>query len=108
MKLADVYFVENNQLGTWQQIGYNAPNGTSGSSSESTNFIYDQNGVTTDDGSAATWGAYNQVALNDCPSASADVWTVKPTKNDGSISWAADVSVQACKDLTPNFDKIGK
>lgn len=111
MKLADVYFVENNELGTWAQIGYNAPNGTSGSSSQSTNFIYDQNTVTTSDGSAATWGAYNQVALNDCAAGSSDVWTVTPTVTDGSVSWDAGIVggvTGSCGVLTPNFVNIGK
>jgi hypothetical protein len=112
VKLADVYFVENNQLGTWQQIGYNSPNGSNGSTSQSTNFIYDQNTVTTSDGSAATWGAYNRVALNDCATGNADVWTVKPTVSNGSVSWVAAVSDETtngpCSVLTPNFNKIGK
>lgn len=114
MKLADVYFVENNQLGTWQQIGYNGPNGSSGSSSESTNFAY---GATTynannGNGSTATWGAYNKVALNDCVAkTSGDVWTVTPKVNDGSVAWTAAVSggdTGNCGVLTPNFSKIGK
>lgn len=109
MKLADVYFVENNALGTWAQIGYNAPNGSSGSSSESTNFKY---GVTTFSATTgATWGAFNKVALNDCAAGSTDVWTVAPTVTDGSVSWAAAIVggvTGSCGVLTPNFVNIGK
>lgn len=110
MKLADVYFVENNAMGDWAKIGYNAPNGSSGSSSQSTNFVYGAStfSATPTDGNSASWGAYNRVALNDCPVPNADVWTVKPTVTNGAVSWTAGVSVTACKDLTPNFEKIGK
>ena len=114
MKLADVYFVENNHLGTWAEIGYNGPNGSNGSSSASTNFTYGANTYTANNGngSTATWGAYNNVALNDCTAGSGtDVWTVTPTVSDGAVSWAADVlaaSKATCGILTPNFDKIGK
>ena len=115
VKLADVYFVENNQLGTWNQIGYNGPNGSSGSSSESTTFMYGVNtyNSNTGDGNTATWGAYNKVGLNDCAAATGtdDVWTVTPTVSEGSVSWAAEVasaSAATCGILTPNFEKIGK
>ena len=107
MKLADVYFVENNTMGTWAQIGYNAPNGSKGSGSSTTNFTYDQNAATAS--GSATWGAYNNVALNDCGKNTADVWTITPTfdTTKGEVSYAAAVSVNSCKDLTPNFTKIG-
>ena len=108
VKLADVYFVENNELGTWAKIGYNAPNGSSGSSSQSTNFVYGASTYNSNTDNQNTWGAYNRVALNDCATASADVWTVKPKVTAGSVAWTAGVSTTTCKDLTPNFDKIGK
>ncbi len=90
MKLADVYFVENNALGQWKDIGYNAPNGVSGSSASSTNFMYgaSTNTATTGDGNTATWGAYNKVALNDCAGiGTTDKWVVKPTVSNGAVSW---------------------
>ena len=109
IKLADVYFVENNALGTWAQIGYNAPNGSKGSGSATTNFTYDQETATTS--GSASWGAYNNVALNDCAKATADVWTIKPTfaTTSGEISYKAEVlaSASGCAELTPNFSKIG-
>ena len=113
MKLADVYFVENNQLGTWNQIGYNGPNGSNGSSSASTNFTYGgANTYSANTSGNATWGAYNNVALNDCVKGSGtNVWTVTPTVSNGSVSWTAQVvaaSQTTCGILTPNFDKIGK
>ncbi|WP_407457006.1 hypothetical protein [Fibrobacter sp.] len=109
VKLADVYFVENNALGTWAQIGYNGPNGSSGSASSSTNFSYGATTAVLNGSGSATWGAFNVVAMNDCPKVtSGDVWTVTPTVSDGSVTWAASVSTQTCKDLTPNFEKIGK
>ncbi len=110
VKLADVYFVENNQLGTWAQIGYNAPNGSSGSSSQSTNFAYGNTTATANGTGSATWGAFNRVALNDCVAkTSGDEWTVTPSVTNGSVSWTAAVATAAtCGILTPNFDKIGK
>ena len=113
VKLADVYYVENNAMGTWAQIGYNAPNGTGGSSAASTNFTY---GASTFDATAsgnATWGAYNNVALNDCGANSSDVWTVTPTfsSTSGAVSYNAAITadkVGTCGVLTPNFTKIGK
>ncbi len=112
VKLADVYFVENNQLGNWAQIGYNGPNGSNGSSSASTNFTYGANTYTANTDAGNTWGAYNNVALNDCVKGTGtDVWVVKPTIANGAVSWAASVitaSQSTCGILTPNFDKIGK
>ena len=113
VKLADVYFVENNQLGTWQQIGYNAPNGSSGAAASSTNFNYGGKGTATANTSTqATWGAYNKVGLNDCAAQnSKDIWTVVPTTNEGTVSWVAavdDGDTGNCGILTPNFSKIGK
>ena len=109
MKLADVYFVENNGLGAWQQIGYNAPNGSNGAASTSTNFEYGKTTATATSG--ATWGAYNKVALNDCGVATEDIWTVTPTVTNGSVAWAAAVAggdTGNCGILTPNFSRIGK
>lgn len=105
--------MENNALGTWKEIGYNAPNGSSGSAAGSTNFGYGDNTATANTSGSATWGAYNKVALNDCAagSASADVWTVKPAVTNGSVAWTAAVTggdTGNCGVLTPNFSKIGK
>lgn len=112
VKLADVYFVENNQLGDWAQIGYNAPNGSSGFSAASTNFTYGKDTFNATTSGSATWGAYNNVGLNDCAAADDNVWTVTPTVTEGSVSWAAtvtDLSTSGpCSMLTPNFNKIGK
>ena len=105
MKLADVYFVENNALGTWAQIGYNAPNGSAGANASSTNFTY--TGAETPTSGQATWTAANKVALNDC-AASAGSWTTTPTVNEGAVAWGAGVTGNNCQELTPNFNKIGK
>ena len=112
VKLADVYYVENNAMGTWAQIGYNAPNGSSGSSSASTNFTYGASTYQATTSGSATWGAYNNVALNDCGANSSDVWTVTPTfaSTSGAVTYAASIASgkTACSELTPNFTKIGK
>ena len=112
VKLSDVYYVENNAMGTWAQIGYNAPNGSSGSSSASTNFTYGASTYQATTSGSATWGAYNNVALNDCGANSSDVWTVTPTfaSTSGAVTYAASIASgkTACSELTPNFTKIGK
>ena len=110
VKLADVYYVENNAMGTWKDIGYNAPNGSSGSSSQSTNFTYGNSTATATTSGSATWGAFNRVALNDCGVNTGDVWTVTPTfsSTSGAVVYTAAISQSACGVLTPNFDKIGK
>lgn len=105
MKLADVYFTEKVELGTWSQIGYNAPNGSAGANASSTNFSY--SGAESPASGAATWTAANKVALNDCAATSGS-WTTTPTIDNGSVSWEADVTGNGCDVLTPNFDKIGK
>ena len=105
MKLADIYFTENNVLGTWAQIGYNAPNGSAGGNASSTNFSY--TGAETPTTGQATWTASNKVALNDC-AARTGSWTTTPTVSNGSVSWAAVASGTGCTVLTPNFNNIGK
>ena len=105
MKLADVYFTEKVELGTWAQIGYNAPNGTGGANASSTNFAY--SGVEAPASGSATWTAANRVGLNDC-AANSGSWTTTPTVSNGSVSWAAAVTGTGCDVLTPNFEKIGQ
>ncbi len=105
VKLADVYFTEKVELGTWSQIGYNAPNGSAGGNASSTNFSY--SGAATPTSGQATWTATNRVALNDC-AGEAGSWTTTPTVDNGSVSWEAAVTGAGCDVLTPNFDKIGK
>ena len=106
VKLADVYFVENNTMGTWKDIGYNAPNGSQGSTSSTTNFKY--LGATAKKSGEFTWKAQNAVALNDCGK-EVGAWTIVPTfdTTKGEVSYAAAVSGSGCSELTPNFSKIG-
>lgn len=99
-------------MGTWAEIGYNAPNGSSGGSSVSTNFTYGASTYQATTSGQPTWGAYNNVALNDCGANTGDVWTVTPTfaSTSGAVTYAAGIASgkTACGDLTPNFTKIGK
>lgn len=106
MKLADIYFTENNGLGTWAQIGYNAPNGSGGAAASSTNFSYSLHEAVTS--GEATWKAKNKVALNDCAINDDNYWDLVPTVSDGSVSWVATAHGNACSVLTPNFNNIGK
>lgn len=110
MKLQQAYFSENSKFGSWAKIGYNAPGGTSGSSSVLTNFTYGDGTVEVEDDVTTTlttsWNAKNNAKLNDCNSAYN--WTVKVQVVDNADKYAASAGTSdACKSLTPNFEKIG-
>lgn len=105
---------ESNMVGTWGLIGYKMAN--------TTNFSYDSTGV-----SAATsisalnnnkgWEATNNVAMNDCAAGTSKCyWTIKLSSsgNGDGVTYAATAgtasgsSVDAAKQLTPTFEKLGK
>ncbi len=122
IKLQDAYVSERNEVGTWKQVGYVAPGATkAGEQGATTNFTYSEGEV---EGSLAqstdeigkTWGASNNVALNDCLAQTAhavttDHWviTLSNTSNGNSITYAATIPGGAdCSQLTPSFELIGK
>lgn len=102
MKLQEAYAVEQNKLGNWSEIGYKDPSGSSSGGSTS-NFTY------TSAETAGAWGAYNKVGMNDCAINTSAVWTVSSefTASTGNVVSTPAVSVDACKNLTPNFCAIG-
>jgi hypothetical protein len=110
VKLQQAYFSENSKFGSWAKIGYNAPGGTSGSSSVLTNFTYGDGVVEKEDDitstETTTLNAKNNAKLNDCGS---DYnWIVKVQVVDNADKYTASAgSSDACKSLTPNFEKIG-
>ncbi len=114
MKLQEAYFSESNAVGSWVMIGYKAPSSGAGDSTSSTgtNFAYSQqgsytNGTITTASDQAVWQAKNTVVLNDCAVSNDNVWQVKATISSALVTFAAHTS-DACKPLTPTFDKIGK
>jgi hypothetical protein len=78
--LQEAYALERNELGTWTQIGYNAPGVKTGSGSgvayATTNFTYSES-------SSPNWEATNNVKLNDCLQGA--TWTITPTFDAGTI-----------------------
>lgn len=102
VKLQEAYAVEKNGLGTWAEIGYKDPSGSSGGGKTS-NFQY------TNATTAGSWGAYNIVGMNECKIAKAAVWTVTSTftSSTGNVISTPAVSDANCKNLTPNFCEIG-
>ncbi|MCK9183212.1 MAG: hypothetical protein M0P13_10110 [Fibrobacteraceae bacterium] len=88
----DFYF-KNSRLGTWDEIGYKAP--------ESDYFIYGNPGV-------GLWNAKNKNKWERCPEKSK--WRVQ-FKIEGTFkkelsSFASSPRDEACFKLTPNFKKI--
>jgi len=110
INLQDAYTVESNNVGSWTQIGYNAP-GTkdAASSAHTTNFGY------TDavSGQTATWKATAKVKLNDC--AVNGYWQAVATAEkqadaDGGMTY---VKIQTsgtseCIGLTPSFSNLAR
>ena len=121
IKLQDAYVSESNEVGSWKLIGYVAPGSTSAASEGSTtNFAYTAgtdlpaagstltiSGVGT--AGKITWQAKNRVALNECQVLDANKWTLttKAATNGNSVTYTAAVT-DACRQLTPTFEKIGQ
>jgi hypothetical protein len=115
VKLQEAYFSESNAIGSWTMIGYKAPAAQSAADSISTtgtNFNYSQQGTytagtMTTASATALWQAKNSVVLNDCAVDNNNVWQIKGTISSAIVTFQGSVS-NACKPLTPTFDKIGK
>ena len=117
MKLQQAYISEAVAIGDWKIIGYKGPGdqGTTGLTSETTNFEYSDGGTYVEskaalgDDAVKGFSVKNKAKLNDCAIA-ADNWKVevaKATGSEGDATFTATVA-SGCTDLTPNFDKIGK
>ena len=106
VKLQEAYAAEQNKIGSWAEIGYKDPSGSSTGGS-TTNFTYAEGSTSgTDD-----WKATSRVGLNDCQVGT--VWKMGATyaSSTGNITFtpAFDENGDDCTmaGLTPNFDKIG-
>jgi type II secretory pathway pseudopilin PulG len=110
INLQDAYTVESNAVGTWTQIGYNAP-GTKddASSAHTTNFGYADG----KSGNAETWTATAKVKLNDCDVGGTWVATATPETKDASEGGMTYVQIGTsgtpnCTGLTPSFANLAR
>lgn len=106
VKLQEAYAAEQNAIGTWTEIGYKDPSGSS-TGGNTTNFTYGQGTTSgTDD-----WKATSRVGLNDCQVGT--VWKMGASyaSSTGNITFTPGFtgSGDGCTiaGLTPNFEKIG-
>ena len=90
--MQDAYFVDQQKVGTWTEIGYTAPT--------STNFKYEQGTAQTDD-----WKATAQFDDDGkCTGTGGKVWTVAVKPQSQKVKYEASDN---CPALTPNFKNIG-
>ena len=87
--MQDAYFVDQQEIGSWKDIGYTSPS--------STNFKYDEATA------APQWTATAQFDTDGKCTADEQVWKVSVSKASKTVSYKAE----GCTALTPNFDKIG-
>ncbi|WP_173468733.1 type IV pilin protein [Fibrobacter succinogenes] len=111
INLQDAYTVEANNVGTWTQIGYNAPGTANGASSSATNNFNYGDAIS---GNTATWTAYAKVKLNECP-AQTGHWEATATAHTSAASDGGNTYVSvsvdgddACKGLTPSFLNLAR
>ncbi|MBQ3839215.1 MAG: type II secretion system protein [Fibrobacter sp.] len=110
INLQDAYTVEANFVGTWSQIGYNAPGTYANSSSTTNNFEYSDGTVSkSGNTSSVTWTAKALHKLNDCqPNGT---WTATANSANNSSDGTTYVSITTggspnCVGLTPSFSNL--
>ena len=111
INLQDAYTVEANNVGTWTQIGYNAPGTKNGNSSSYTNNFDYGDAIT---GTTATWTALAKVKLNDCPVGGS--WIINAqafttASSDGGNTYVAITIGNGntdCTGLTPSFENLAR
>lgn len=105
VKLQEAYAAEQNKIGSWAEIGYKDPSGSSTGGS-TTNFIYGHGTAGSED-----WKASSRVGLNDCQVGT--IWKMGATyaSSTGNITFTPGFTASGTgctmAGLTPNFDKIG-
>ena len=106
VKLQEAYAAEQNAIGSWANIGYKDPSGSS-TGGNTTNFAYSE-GETKN---TEAWKATSRVGLNDCQTNT--VWMMGATyaSSTGNITFTPGFTPNGngctMAGLTPNFDKIG-
>lgn len=105
VKLQEAYAAEQNAIGTWTNIGYKDPSGSS-AGGNTTNFTYSSGTAGTDD-----WYAKSRVGLNDCQINSKWFIGSSYASSTGNVTFTPDFTGvgDGCtvEGLTPNFKKIG-
>ena len=100
--------MEASTVGTWAQIGYNAPGKANGSNSSSTtNFGYGDSNSS----GKQVWTATAKVNLNDCKVG--DTWTASASAEHSAADGTTYVYIttggtDACTGLTPSFANLAR
>lgn len=103
INLQDAYVAEKNEVGTWVEIGYEAP-GTvnSDKKSSSTGVInYAETGAAS---TGYIWTATPKANLNDCTTSMK--WSLKATGTSTGLTIAENESDDECKALTASWDNL--
>ena len=90
MHMQDAYFVDQQKIGNWSDIGYTSP--------ASSNFTYGGETAVTGD----TWTA--EAKFDTDGKCTTNIWKITVSATSKSISYQASDN---CPALTPNFKKIG-
>lgn len=105
MKLQEAYAAEQNKIGSWAEIGYKDPSGSS-DGGNTTNFAYGSGTAGSDD-----WYATSRVGLNDCQVGSKWFMGSSYASSTGNVTFVPDFTPKGddctVDGLTPNFKKIG-
>ena len=110
INLQDAYTVEANNVGTWTQIGYNAPGTKDGTSSSYTNNFKYGDALSS---STATWSAFAKTKLNDCPvngnwAAAAQAFTTAASAGGNTYVKITTSGNTYCTGLTPSFANLAR
>ena len=102
--------MEATSVGTWSQIGYNAPGVQNNSTSTTNNFKYEDN--TTSGTSSAQWKATALHKLNECQ-ANTGYWQADATSQHNSSEGTTYVQITTdgdanCVGLTPSFKNLAR
>ena len=111
INLQDAYTVEANNVGSWTQIGYNAPGTKTDASNAATNNFTYTDAVTP---AKATWTAKAKVKLNDCEINGK--WVAEAQAQNNSSAGTTYVKITApangsdanCTGLTPSFGSLAR
>jgi len=100
VNLMDAYAAEKSAVGSWSEIGYEAP-GTmnSAKTSSTTSVIGYQDGTS---GDYRTWTATAKNALNDCTGS----WSLKAAATATNVTVEDNNSDGNCLALTPNWNAL--
>jgi len=107
INLQDAYTVESSTVGSWSQIGYNAPGTAAASTSKTTNFEYSDNTTA----SQSVWTAKALVKLNDCNVGG--TWTATAKADHNATDGSTYVGITTggtpnCTGLTPSFAALAR